>query len=103
MPTSLRVGYVDYAVEDWPAAQANSSERFAECDRMNLVIRLRTDLPKTMVAQLLLHETLHAAFDMGDLNGADTEEKIVTVLSLQLSQIVRDNPELVAYLQEALK
>jgi hypothetical protein len=103
IPTSIRVGYRDYRVEMWSAITATSSERYAECDRVALVIRVREDLPEQFKAECVLHETLHAAYDMAGLESGDPEERTVSLLSNQLAAIWRDNPDLVAYLSEALR
>ena len=102
LPASIRVGYRDYAVEAWPPREASASERYAECDRVNQIIRVRDDLPEQLTAECLLHEVIHAAYDMACIDIGDSEERTVSALGNQLSQVIRDNPDLVAYLQEAL-
>jgi hypothetical protein len=102
MPEAIRIGYRDYEVQSWKSSEASASERYAECDRINQVIRVRDDLPEQLTAECLLHEVLHAAYDMGGIDPGDGEERTVTVMSIQLSQVIRDNPALIAYLQEAL-
>lgn len=102
LPSTIRVGYRDYRVEEWYALAATAAERYAECDRVALVIRVREDLPPQIKAECLIHEALHAAYDMAGLESGDPEERTVSLLANQLSQVVRDNPALVAYLQSAL-
>lgn len=99
---TIRVGYRDYQVEAWPPREASANERYAECDRINQVIRVRDDLPPQFMAECLWHEVIHAAYDIGCLDSTDGEERIVSVLGNQLSQVIRDNPDLIAYLQDAL-
>jgi len=101
LPKSIRVGYRDYAVEDWPVALANANARWGECDRLNCVIRVRDDLLPKVKAEVLLHEVLHAAYDMGCCDNSD-EEKLVNILGNQLTQIWRDNPEFVSFMSESL-
>jgi len=102
-PTTLRIGYRDYRVEVWPALTATSNERYAECDRVAQVIRVRDDLPKQFKAECLLHETLHAVYDMAGISENDNEERVVTHMSTHLAQVIRDNPHLLAYLEWALQ
>ena len=102
LPKSIRVGYRTYAVEDWPAIQASAAARWGECDPTNLVIRVRVDLAQMIRAEVLLHEVLHAAYDMGRLEPGADEEKTVSVLANQLAQVWRDNPDLVSFLSESL-
>ena len=102
MPKTIKVGYRDYVVEEWSPRDASAADRSGECDRLNGVIRIRTDVQPQFVAQVLWHEVLHAAYDMGDLDTSD-EEKIVTVLANQTMQIFRDNPDLLAFINGATK
>jgi hypothetical protein len=72
------------------------------CDRFNLVIRIREDIPHQIQAECIIHEVLHAAWEMADIPNKSDDEKAVTGLANVMSQVIRDNPDLVAYLQEAL-
>lgn len=103
LPKSIRVGYRDYTVEDWPRQASGAAGRFGECDKVNAVIRVCTDHGAQKAANTLLHEALHAAWDVADLADSDLEEKAVTGLSNVLTQIWRDNPELIAFMSDSLK
>lgn len=102
MPKSIRVGYREYTVEDWPSNQASAGGRWGECDRMNLVIRVRTDLAPSVRAEVLLHEVIHTAYYNAVLQKDDDEERVVETLGNQLTQIWRDNPEFVAFMSASL-
>lgn len=102
MPETIRVGYLDYVVEAWPSSLASTSDRIGECDRQNSIIRIRDDLPPQKTAEVLLHEVLHAAYDMGCISGED-EEKIVSIFGHQLTQIWRDNPQFVAFMESTFR
>lgn len=102
LPATIKVGYRDFRVEEWLPRAAEASCKYGECDRHNGIIRLRTDLQEQVIGQVLLHEIIHAAFGMGDLNTPD-EEKVVTVLAVQLAQIIRDNPETIEFISRALR
>ena len=103
MPATIRVGYQDYTVEDWKPSEAHVNSRDGECDKHHMVIRVRADLERRRKAEVLLHEVLHAAFSMGDLSGGDSEEKTVTVLGSQMTQVWRDNPEFIAFMEASLR
>lgn len=55
-----------------------------------LVIRVRSDLPKSVWQETLLHEVLHAAWSLTSLpeTMGDREEEVVRALSPLLSQVV---------------
>ena len=92
MPKSVRVGYATYKIEEWPTELATASERWGECDGMNGIIKLRMDLPAHELANTLLHEILHAVWSVGACDDGD-EEKCVTIIANQLTQIMQDNPK----------
>jgi len=102
LPLHIRVGAIEYRVIDWNYQDAQSAERNGECDRGNRIIRIREDLNDDDKARVLLHEVLHAAYDMGALDDGCTEEKVVTVLANQVTAIWRDNPAFVRFMNAAL-
>lgn len=102
LPQRIRVGYRDFTVRAISALEATAKDAFGECDLTLCEIRIRSDLAPQKAANTLLHETLHAAFYIGDLGAEDKQERIVTVLANQLSQVWRDNPELIAFVNERL-
>lgn len=103
LPASIRVGYRDYAIEKWMPALASASGRFGECDRLNLVIRVREDLPASITAEVLLHEVIHAAYANGALEAGDGEERVTETLANQLSQVWRDNPDFTDFMSASLR
>lgn len=102
LPKSIRVGYRSYRVEPWAAREASATSRWGECDRMNLVIRIRDDLVAQVQAEVLMHEVIHAAYSNAALQKDDDEERLVEALGNQLTQVWRDNPDLVAFMSASL-
>lgn len=101
-PTTIRIGYSDFEIVDWNSKEASSAGRYGECDKANAVIRVDTTYGSIKAASTLLHEILHGCFDVAGIDEADSEERTVTQLSNILTQVLRDNPHLVAYLGHAL-
>jgi hypothetical protein len=67
-------------------------------------IRLRKEFSSPQqAADVLLHEILHAVWHVGGMNHKDGEERLVATLATQLCAVVRQNPNLVTFLQGALK
>lgn len=102
LPKSIRVGYRDYTVEGFSAHEGANRGRLGECLTDMGVIRIRADLSKEETAKVLLHEALHAAYHNGALEDEDREERIVTVLANQLTQLWADNPALVRFITHSL-
>jgi hypothetical protein len=102
IPASVRVSYFVCPVESWNYRDAACENRFGDFDPNTYRIRVREDLEPAKAANVLLHEVLHAAYTMGDLSDGCTEEKVVTVLANQLTQIWRDNPEFITFMNDSL-
>lgn len=101
MPATIKVGYRDYQVIDWSQAEGTAADAYGDFDRLSGVIHVRDDMPAAFTAEILLHEVLHAAYEMGELTAGDGEERIVSVFAKHLMQIIRDNPDLITYLNGA--
>lgn len=70
------------------------------------LIRLSANQAPPSMRDTLLHEVLHGVFWTGGLGsvfdiGKDEEEKLVRALTPWVLGLIRDNPELVTFLQEA--
>lgn len=103
LPEKVRVGYRDFAVRPMKPLEATAKDIFGECDLTMAEISIRDDLHPVKAANTLLHEVLHAAFYIGNIDHHGPEqEKIVTVLANMLSQVWRDNPDFVAFIEEGI-
>jgi len=102
LPKSIRVGYRDYTIEDWPVHKSSGEGKIGSCDRDNAVIKICTAYGPAQSAECLLHEVFHAAYYMGVLDPGDNEERTVSVLGNIMTQVWRDNPEFVAFMSESL-
>ena len=103
LPERIRVGYRDYAVVAWDALEAQASCRLGESDHYALIIRVHAGLKPQVAAEVLLHEIMHCCWWAGDIHADDGEERTVTVLATQLTQVWRDNPGFVAFMAGALE
>jgi len=71
------------------------------CDSVKQDIWLRTGLGETFERETLLHELLHAMFDMTGLShelGVEKEENIIRRLSPVLLDFLMSNPHILPYL-----
>jgi hypothetical protein len=101
-PTTLRIGYRDFVIEQWDAKAASGAGKYGECDRNHAIIRVDTSYGPVQSAETLLHEVMHGCFGVAGIADEDNEERTITHLSAQLTQVLRDNPHLLAYLGHAL-
>lgn len=102
MPFQLKVGSITYRVVEWPYQETLALNADGQCDLIRRIIRVREDMNRDDKARTFLHEILHAAYNMGNLADGESEEKVVTVLANQMAQIWRDNPDFVAFMNDAL-
>ena len=78
--------------------QLRAEERRGDSFADLLYLRLDTDLPRTSLAETLLHEAMHIAWHQAGVTDSDDEERTVTALAPRLLELLRRNPEVVAYL-----
>ncbi|MDG4856409.1 hypothetical protein [Mesorhizobium sp. WSM4982] len=107
MPATVVVGGLVYEVVKWSKADAEKAEAWGQCHKDDLRITIKEGLHIQQEARVLLHEVMHAAHMSGGVREldvtADAEERLVDVLTFQITAIIRHNPALVAYLQAALR
>ena len=94
LPTSLKVGYRVIKVLEWEGANERGSDELGLYSSSKGIIKIDTSQSKEDVLNTLIHEILHACYHNGNLQPGDCEERIVTVLANNLSQVIQDNPEL---------
>lgn len=103
LPTTVRIGQYDYTIKRWNKLAADNAGCYGLCDRGTQTILVAGGMTMQHEAHVVVHEIFHAAWDTGSLReaNANDEEYSVAVLSNQWSQIIRDNPDLMAYLEQA--
>jgi hypothetical protein len=101
LPDSVRVGPFDILLGELDEKTAKKIYGlFSEESQM---ILLRPKFASgTQCAETLIHELLHAIWNVQNIGGAN-EERVVTKMSLGLAQVMRDNKELIRSILKALK
>jgi hypothetical protein len=101
LPPVVRIGPFDVRVGELDAAIAK--ENYGQFSADDLEIRLRRDFASpSMAADTFIHEVLHAVWWVMNAHAKDSEERIVTLLSTGLTQFLRDNPAVLAWLRKSL-
>lgn len=98
-PTALVVGPYTYSVELHPALEDGEFRGITHTD--DHYIRLNPKLPPALMRTTLLHEALHAVASSGaaiSLEEKLTQEAWIGRIEAPLTGLLRDNPELVAFL-----
>ena len=102
IPETIRIGPHTYEIRHDPetAKRVRAAGHAGNSEASQLLIQLDVDLPHTQLADTLLHEALHCMWNQTSLPAglSAEEEAVVLALSPLLLGVLRDNPELVAYL-----
>ena len=68
-----------------------------------LRIHINSDMPVELIRETLLHECMHAAWDIVGLSrsgdAAEHEEQVIKALAPTLAAMLRENPEVNAFLR----
>lgn len=102
LPKSIRIGYRDYAVEVLSPREGEARNEFGNHSVIASSIQVRTDTKPFETADSLIHEILHGAWQVAGLPRKD-EEHCVTLLAHQLTQVWRDNPQFVAFINSLVQ
>lgn len=104
LPKSVRIGYLNYKVCE---CDQDELEGDFQCGSQRLRVRTK-DRSKAFAANTLIHEIVHGVFFHEGLKNLDgmtheREEMLVNCMANGLTQVIKDNPKLIKYLQDALK
>lgn len=102
LPPAVRIGPHDIRFATLGPAEAQRNYgTFVPAEQE---IRLHEDYASgSMAVDTVLHEVLHAIFAVATVQVKQGEEHVVSVIATYLAQIIRDNPQLVTWLQATVK
>ncbi len=104
IPSSVIVGPYDIKIGELDPSE--SEQHYGMFNSQKMEIRLCKEFSSPQrAADTLLHETIHAIFHVANITTAspEEEERLVTSLSTQICAVVRQNPDLIKFLQASLK
>ena len=97
MPKTVRVGPHDYSILRKPASVMKDT--LGHCDSSTLQIWVKQRLRKSKSQEILIHELFHAmTLQALDTTKQHDDEAYIVVLAPLMLQMLRENPQLVAYL-----
>lgn len=102
IPKSLKIGYHDYQIVEWGAAEVDLSGSWGQCDKHEKTIYICTDTKPAIVADIFIHECMHAIWDYFNLEDSEDEEKAVSVLSSGLVDLFVSNPKALQWVTEQI-
>tara|TARA_R100000951_G_C2623429_1_gene175272 strand:- start:584 stop:883 length:300 start_codon:yes stop_codon:yes gene_type:complete len=96
---SVKVGPTDFSIEYVPL----NDELFGDFSYINSRIRIEENLKGTALVDTVLHEILHAIWKLGQLKDKrEDEERAVAIMATYLTQVLRDNPNMLTWLKKNL-
>lgn len=96
LPKLIRIGPYDVPLE----VTEKDSPNWGEWWGNEYKISIKPTFPSPQkAAEVVIHELLHAAWQVSALpGGTGTEERAVNALAVTMTQILRDNPKLIDWL-----
>jgi hypothetical protein len=105
IPDSLRIGPYDIRVEKMDSIPDDDGKMLWGCyDHGKLLIQITRSQPNILfIVDTLFHEIYHAIYVNTGLGYGSTEEHVVSALATGMTQVYRDNPSLVRWLNTSLQ
>lgn len=106
LPDTIRIGHRDFKIKKMSPAWASDTSNSGEYCGAQEEIRVQVNMPSRHFAvEVVLHEISHAIFDCFGLDDEDDalkEERVIHAMGCGWTQVFRDNPELVEWINETL-
>lgn len=102
-PTKIRVACFDIAIDVWESKEATALARFGQFSALEQAIKLDGGMNKVKTIDTLIHEINHAIYWAYGIEDEDKEERIVGTFATALTQVFRDNPDLLDFIKHNLK
>ena len=93
MNKTVRILGLDYEIEEVECVSKEELRR-GEINFLTNQIRIDRNMPEDLKKQALIHEMMHAIFDLLGFEDLCTDENKVQSIATALHQVIRDNPKL---------
>lgn len=102
LPSKVKIGYREYQIVDWEFLDASAHGRMGEIAHISRRIKIATCHGPVQAAETLLHEIIHGVFYVWCAADQDDEERTTSLLANGLATVWRDNPDVLAWIDEAM-
>lgn len=98
IPEYVMIGWKRFDIRVWDPELASAKHQYGECDHVKQVISLDMTHSEQQIVETLIHEMLHATYDVGcfkrndDDNHRFDEERTVSFTSHWLCTMLSQNP-----------
>lgn len=93
MNKTVRILGLDYEIEEVECVSKEELRR-GEINFLTNQIRIDKSMPEDLKKRVLIHEMMHAIFDLLGFEDLCTDENKVQSIATALHQVIRDNPKL---------
>lgn len=110
MIESVKIGYLTYAItpaehpteDGLPHLPQSADDQWlaGEISYLSGRIYIHNGLPEAVKRQTLLHEITHGILRNAGQHALNADEELVDAIAYGFLALVRDNPQLIVYLQE---
>ena len=99
-PKTLKIGYENYEIEYWPPTHATTTEAYGEFFAKEKKIGIDGAQTGASLVNTMIHEAMHGiCFHQGMQLKDDEEERIVNSMANGITQLLKDNPDLVDWIK----
>lgn len=102
-PATIRILHFEFDLRFVDETFFDAAGAYGYCDKKRLVISVCEKLRPALMADTTLHECLHAMHFAVGCSAEMPEEDIAMQLAGPLCMLIRDNPELMAWLTSLLR
>jgi hypothetical protein len=103
IPKSLKIAGETIEIETYGIEAAGANGIFGAFNALHGTLMICDELSKMSCLNTLIHEIGHAIYFFYGIEDADEEEKTVNQMGVGWAQIWKDNPDLVKFLNYAVK
>ena len=103
LPKAIRVGAYVFKIVKCEPGVSDDEDADGQFRANQEHICVSREVSRTRELEVLIHETNHAVYFTYNIQGEDDEERTVHTLSTAWTQIYRDNPDLIRYIQEVVQ
>lgn len=99
LPDSIKIAGHDIEVIERDKEWLHSKDKWGHYNSAKARMKVVIECTDTRILETFLHEMLHGVFDcygIYTVDDKDVEEEVITLLSKGLTQVLRDNPELMS-------
>lgn len=103
VPNKVKIGPFDFDIKNWTHFDGEVNQMYGRFSSVSFTIEIDFDRHPIKVVDTLLHEIMHGIYWAWGIHDGDGEERTVSNMSTGLTQVMRDNPHLLEWMQSTMK